>query len=233
MSYKEFDLPEIGVIKVYKRSTAKSIRLSVTSIGEIKVSIPKWVAYQVGLKFVVDKKQWLQTKKVSSKLLHHNQRIGKSHRLLFISSSENKITTRVTDTEVRISRPDTYSDSDSVLQKKALEACKKALKKESSVLLTIRTKTLAIQNGFKYKNIAIKHLKSRWGSCNQDKEIVFNSFLIQLPWDLIDYVILHELTHTMIMKHGSEFWHELQKYVPDLPERRKRMRLYQPTIITE
>jgi len=53
---------------------------------------------------------------------------------------------------------------------------------------------------------------------------------MQLPWELIDYVILHELTHTEYMHHGPDFWQALEKVRPQAKQFRREIRKFRPTI---
>ena len=54
---------------------------------------------------------------------------------------------------------------------------------------------------------------------------------MQLPWELIDYVILHELTHTVVLRHGPDFWSALARVDSKVDNHRKAIRAYQPTLI--
>jgi len=118
-------------------------------------------------------------------------------------------------------------------QKLIHSASIRALKQESNKLVLIRLNQLAKQHGFTYRSARIKQLKSRWGSCGPQKDIIINCFLIQLPWDLIDYVLLHELMHTRIMAHGPRFWDELDKYIINLKDKRRRIRVQQPSLMPQ
>jgi len=53
---------------------------------------------------------------------------------------------------------------------------------------------------------------------------------MQLPWHLIDYVLLHELTHTKVMRHGAPFWKELERHVPRARALRKEIGSYHPIL---
>jgi len=97
-------------------------------------------------------------------------------------------------------------------------------------LLPQRLDQLAAQNGLNYSSVAIRQLKSRWGSCSSAKHITLNLFLMQLPWHLIDYVLLHELTHTKVLRHGPPFWEELEKHAPGARKLRREISAYQPII---
>jgi len=81
-------------------------------------------------------------------------------------------------------------------------------------------------------NIKIKYLKSKWGSCNGDGEIVLNVRLIQLPAKLMEYVVVHELCHLKNLNHSENFWQSVQKIFPDYQNLRKELREYEYLILT-
>ncbi|MGH8882313.1 MAG: M48 metallopeptidase family protein [Stackebrandtia sp.] len=54
---------------------------------------------------------------------------------------------------------------------------------------------------------------SRWGSCTpDDKTIRLSSRLATMPGWVIDYVLLHELAHLIVPRHGKEFWRLVERY---------------------
>jgi predicted metal-dependent hydrolase len=112
----------------------------------------------------------------------------------------------------------------------ASKASIRALRSQAATLLPQRLEQLATKHDFSYTSVAIKQLKSRWGSCDQNGNITLNLFLMQLPWDCIDYVLLHELLHTRIMQHGPVFWGALTEVLPNHKELRRTIRGYQPVL---
>lgn len=73
--------------------------------------------------------------------------------------------------------------------------------------------------------IIIKKYKGRWGSCfYKDNKITFNLSLIHLEKELIDYVIVHELSHFIEANHSPRFYQEVKKRMPDYKERQKRLK---------
>ncbi|MDR1331017.1 MAG: M48 family metallopeptidase, partial [Tannerella sp.] len=83
---------------------------------------------------------------------------------------------------------------------------KKALRHEATRVLPPRLATLAAQHGFRYAEVTIRDVKTRWGSCSTAKNISLSLSLLLLPAHLIDYVMLHELCHTVEMNHSTRFW---------------------------
>jgi predicted metal-dependent hydrolase len=53
---------------------------------------------------------------------------------------------------------------------------------------------------------------------------------MQLPWDLIDYVLLHELVHTEHLHHGAGFWQRFDQVLPGAKQKRKALRAYKPSV---
>lgn len=234
MSTKSVIVPTIGEVTFYKRRGAKTIKLSITHSGTVRVSLPPWAPYRLGLQFVTDKQAWILSQRPQSALLADKSRIGKSHHIVFVqTSSIAKPSSRLVGNEIRISLPPAMISGDLAAQIMIRKACIRALKREAKQLLPLRLEQLASKHNFHYSKVGIKELRSRWGSCNQQRAIVLNCYLMQLPWQLIDYVLLHELLHTRILAHGKPFWHELATYVPDLANVRKTMRATQPTLLAQ
>jgi predicted metal-dependent hydrolase len=231
MAFKQFVLDDGTAITIYKRKSSRSLRLSITSNGIIRVSIPMWVSYSQGLSFAQSRKEWIHSQRTVEKLINPGAAIGKAHHILFQSDPGiTKPTTRVRNNEVVIIYPTGLGLDDPLVQTAARTAGIRALRTQASLLLPQRLSTLAIKYGFNYKSVTIKQLKGRWGSCDQEQNIVLNLFLMQLPWDCIDYVLLHELTHTKVLHHGPDFWRVMNSLIPNVRNYRKVMKNYRPIL---
>lgn len=68
-----------------------------------------------------------------------------------------------------------------------------------------RLNQLATSHGFEYRKVTLRKAKSRWGSCSSRNDISLNIMLMQLPHHLIDFVLLHELCHTIHHNHSPQF----------------------------
>lgn len=100
---------------------------------------------------------------------------------------------------------DTRFESEAV-QKLLKDMLEKALRHEAKRLLPERLLALAKHFGFTCTGVKIFNSKTRWGSCSTRKSINLSLSLMLLPWHLIDYVLLHELCHTIEMNHSDRFW---------------------------
>lgn len=81
--------------------------------------------------------------------------------------------------------------------------------------------------GAPYPEIAIRVMKTRWGSCNSHGRIALNLKLIQVPKQYIDYVVMHELCHLLERNHSGRFRELLDRAMPDWRERKSRLDEYE------
>ena len=234
MAFKRFLLANNQPVNIYKRRTNRSLRLSVNANGDIRVSIPLWASYSAGLAFAQSRQAWITSQIQPTTILTTGLPIGKAHHLrIYGSPTSTKVRSRVLGTEIVVSHPATLDPSTPIVQQSAEAACVRALRREAESLLPQRLATLATTHGFSYKSVAIKRLKSRWGSCDQHTNIILNLFLMQLPWDCIDYVLLHELTHTNVLHHGPDFWSAMVPVLPKVGQLRKAMHAYRPVLCVQ
>lgn len=233
MASKVIDMPGIGPVTFQKTSRSRSIRLSVSNRG-VRVSLPRWTPYMAAMLFVQQHTDWIRQElaKQTPISLMQGDKIGKLHTLQFEQIPErSERRSRVTSTKLIIQHHPSEILSSPPVQARAEKAALRALKKEASVVLPARLKTLAEKNGIVPGKITVKQLKRRWGSCDTNKNIVLNVFLMQLSWQQIDYVICHELSHTRHMNHGAAFWEEVEHMLPDARIIAKRVRHIQPALV--
>ena len=232
MAFKTFDVPELGAVTVYKRRGSRSLRLSVQLDGTLRVTIPAWAPYASGVTFVRSRADWIRSQTFArTDFLIQGQQIGKAHRLAFVrDTGSQKVTTRIAGTQILVRVPSSFSSETLDVQKAAKSASVRALRLQAEAMLPGRLRQLAERHDFQYKSVSVRQLKSRWGSCDQSGNITLSLYLMQLPWDLIDYVLLHELTHTRVMRHGPVFWNAMERIAPNTKALRKAIRQHRPAL---
>lgn len=228
---KQVTIPDIGEVQLQKHAKSQSIRISIKSDGKILVTMPRWAPYSAGVAFVRSKRSWILANQEPVTHIINGQAIGKFHHIYFRASSQiDSPTTRQKGSELWVTYPDGMDIGSTVVQKAAQTIAKRALRNQAENLLPKRLADLAQKHNFSYNSITIRQLKARWGSCSSKQDITLNFFLMQLPWDLIDYVLLHELTHTKAMHHGPEFWAIFDEALPGAKQKRKELKAYKPAI---
>ncbi len=98
------------------------------------------------------------------------------------------------------------------------------LRREALALFTQRLDHFAPQLGVRHTRVALSNAGTRWGSARADGAIRLHWRLVQLPPALIDYVVVHELSHLREMNHSPAFWRVVESVLPDQDERRRALR---------
>jgi predicted metal-dependent hydrolase len=96
--------------------------------------------------------------------------------------------------------------------KKQPELSVEHLRQQAALFLPKELERLAKEHGFKYSSVKIQKSKTRWGSCSSKATVNLSLYLMLLPPHLIEYVLLHELCHTLQMNHSPAFWALLDKH---------------------
>lgn len=229
MATKIVVIPGIGEVVLAKRRGTRNLRLSINAQGKIRVGLPTWAPYRLGVEFAASRKDWIAKQLAGRQpvTFANGIRFGKAHSLrLIIDPSRSRASSRLRESEVVVISP--WPADHPGTQAKIVAACEKALAKEAAQLLPRRVAALADEHGYIYKEVKIRKLSSRWGSCSSDGTVTLNSYLMQLPWHLIDYVILHELAHTKHLNHSSDFWSSLTTTLPEAKQLRKEIKTFRP-----
>jgi len=81
--------------------------------------------------------------------------------------------------------------------------------------ITPRVSKWSKHTGLSYNQLKFQKLEKRWGSCTNTDNILINYLAIKLPFTLIDYLIVHELCHTIEKNHSKKFFSILSKHLPN------------------
>ncbi len=81
--------------------------------------------------------------------------------------------------------------------------------------LAPRVATLGSGMGVHYSQISVRRQRSRWGSCSARGTISLNCCLLFQRPEVVDYLIVHELTHVKHMNHSARFWQAVERHCPD------------------
>ena len=98
------------------------------------------------------------------------------------------------------------------------------LKKRAKEYLPQRTEYYAKLMNVEYTGVKITSAKTRYGSCSPKNSICYSFYLMLKPLYAVDYVIVHELAHTVHHDHSRKFYELIEKYMPDYKERIKELK---------
>ena len=206
-------------IKFKKSLKAKNISICVKPFNGVEVTVPNYLSYSLAEDFVLKKINWIkrnQFKMVQKEKLHtifdSSTKFNTRNHLISIKQSLNKkYSAKNIKDNVIIIIPKNKNILSSESQIFIRNIIIQTWRKEANHFLPQRIKKLANKYNFKYQKISIRNTKSRWGSCSYYNNISLSLHLMRITNKLIDYVILHELTHTIVKNHSNVFWETLEK----------------------
>lgn len=211
---KQIDVEGIGIISLKKTANAKRLAIRIAPNKHPYVTIPPNYTFEQAIDFVKTKKEWILKglKKVKAFEKKKNiytestPNITKSHSLVLKQHTLSNIRLQVGNKMILVSYPASLQPENEQIQKAIDDGILIALKNEANRYLPIRTAQLAKLHNLKFSKITLRNTKTRWGSCSGTNSISLSIQLMRLPEHLIDYVILHELAHTIHKNHGPGFW---------------------------
>ena len=223
---------EFGEIVVKKRSLAKTVSLKIAPDGRIQITMPPYAPLLAAKTLIKTSRKQIRelVSQYREKLSYtENQQIGKSHNLL-IQTTTKPSSVKIVGTQILTEINEAESVESAANQQLIRSKILIALRKEAKSYLPRRLSFLAEEHGFSFARSKITHSSSRWGSCSSSGTISLNIGMMNLPFELIDYVIIHELCHTRHMNHSTKFWDEVYKFDPQYKMHRNELKKYSPHI---
>lgn len=210
------------------RKAMKTCRLKVYPSQEIVLALPQTVPTAWAESFLEEKGAWIEAKleifrKTAGYAATEQIKDGFSVRFL----GEDMLFT-VTECE----KETVYLDGRTICiccrdvqdQEKIQKLFENWWRRQAKTILQERTEywyPVIKKYGIPMPQIAVRKLKTLWGSCSVNRGVVtFNFYLIKARIPYIDYVILHELTHFLYPNHSKEFYRFLSNYMPDWKDRK-------------
>lgn len=210
---------EIGEIRFIRKLKVRNMKISLKPFRGVLVTMPQYVSYEAAGKFVESKIGWIR--KQQEKMINYERKVTlftkdtafrtKDHVLSIGTHEKPTIQTIIKNRVIHIRHPDFAKVTDPRIQKAIRKGIVAALQMEANQHLPPMTERLARQFGFSYVQVSFRDNKSRWGSCSPDNRISLNIHLMRLPERLQEYIVLHELCHTVHKHHQKSFWQLLDK----------------------
>jgi predicted metal-dependent hydrolase len=223
--------PEFGKITIRRSANASQVKLRVASDGKLRASLPLYAPLFLVKRLVKSSRAEIRDllkRSDSGTKYEPGMEVGKSHTLIVKPTATTKVTRSKNQIIVHLAEQDSLDDPEVVRLIKDMVI--KVLRREAKGFLPRRVKYIADKYGFEYQTIRFSHASSRWGSCSSKGTLSLNIALMKLPFELIDYVLVHELAHTKQMNHSPEFWAIVEAILPDYKELRKVIKTQTPSV---
>lgn len=198
------------------RSDRKTLSIEVHH-QKVKVRAPKKAPDDWIETFVYQKAQWIarklveQAEKNETRLkLQTGEPISFMGKALTVRLSHRANKIAVTEQELLITSKDLSSES----IRKQLD---RWLLNQAKELLPQKVYAWADIMGLKRKlsGVRFRKTKTQWGHCTRHGMVQLNQLILLTPLYVIDYLIIHELSHLKHLNHSKRFWALVEKYCPD------------------
>lgn len=116
--------------------------------------------------------------------------------------------------------PNTVSLKSTNLEQQ-IKQLKQWIRRQAKEVFATKLKHWAQQTGLNYRKLNVRSQKSRWGSCSSTGTISLNDQLLFMPMSVLDYIIVHELCHTVEANHSAHFWALVKRHCPDYQQQER------------
>ena len=234
MPLKEVFVEHIGAVTISRNRQSVRFKIAVRHDGKVRVTIPWLASFLSGEKFLAQHLQWIADtrEKMAKKPVAANS-IQPGHLLSTRNYQYHVCSADIPQLRIRYAREEKqvffeYPVNQSIesieLQNRLKAMIEHVLRFDARKYLPGRIAELAKTLGYAYQKVTIKNNKTNWGSCSGLKNINLNLHLMRLNDRLIDYVIVHELVHTVIPNHGPHFKTKVKSYFPDMGDLDKELK---------
>lgn len=206
------ELNVFGKVEFVRSNRAHRITVKILSDG-LRVSLPYLSSEIEATRFILNnqnvilsKQARIRAKRVNTLVTPEKEISTRTFTIKLKFADRSDVFFSLKDGLLFIEVPEDADIGSSQVQEVCWNGINYFLKKEAKRILPEQVKKLADQYGFKYSSVKIQSSKTRWGSCSKTRNINLSFYLMLLPSHLADYVILHELCHTVEMNHGERFW---------------------------
>jgi predicted metal-dependent hydrolase len=215
---KKEHIDGIGEVTFVKTKRTKNLRISMCPYKGVRVSVPYLMSFRKAFSFVIEKQDWIhkhlpemERKLEGQTVFDENTDFNTYRRKLVIIIKPNIKAPRakLLKEKILVEFPESLDIYTEQYQDFIRTIIEETWRKEAKELLPIRTSELATKFNLSYEKVSVKNTKSRWGSCSHQNNISLSLHLMRLPKELRDYVILHELAHTVEKNHQPPFWNFL------------------------
>ena len=211
-------------IEIIYSKKRKTVSIQVNPFG-IKVRSNYWLTIYEIKQFLLKNKLWIKKKvneqksKVKNKLdlINNQEMLLGGKRFILKITSDIKPEPKIENNLLCLSNHIDILKSFGTLR----EQLQIIVKEYAYNLLLEKTKSFSLIMSVNPVSIKIKDYRSRWGSCSYKGDISYNWKIIFAPIEVIDYLIIHELSHLIFFNHSKEFWLKVEEFQPNFKNYRK------------
>ena len=194
------------------RSKRKTLSLQINQDAELIIRAPQRISDKDIQAFITEKSHWIEKKQQQVKsLISQKYHFEEGEMLLYLGNnypltiSRNRGTLSFNGKAFELGVD--YDEASTVF--------KEWYKQKFREIALPRIDYFANRHNLQFNDVRLKAQKTLWGSCSSNNNLNFNYCLMMAPMSVIDYVIVHELSHTAHKNHSSDFWGLVESILPE------------------
>lgn len=202
--------PLLGPIEIERVKRARNIRISVRR-GRVRVAYPWFSSRERALQFLDTKIDWARATLEKQQHSEAERTIRppfrtRRHELRVVPDEKaQSATVRITSDAITLRLPATTDIADAEIQELLNKGVTEALRREAREFLPQMVEVASRRTGLGYRSVTVRATRSKWGSCSSRNDLSLSVYLMLLPDHLIEYIIIHELCHTVHRNHSAAF----------------------------
>lgn len=207
------------------RTNRRSLSLTIAKDGKLVVRAPKRLSMDYIYSFIKQKEKWILNKQreiLDSK--QNNKELINYNKFLFCGKEYEKIEINKLK-DIEISNDNIFVPANIDNQKLTILMLKWYSKVTKDIIRARFPYFLNLMQ-VEYGVIKIDNSRAKWGSCDSKGNLKFNLRLAMLPHKVIDYIVIHELSHLIEFNHSKNFYKIIESVMPDYKKYRAQLKDY-------
>jgi hypothetical protein len=205
--------PQEPAVEFVRVRRARRYILRLRPDGTLRITVPRGGSRAEALRFAEQHRRWIEQQRLRVRTEQTPEAWGHGTPILVRGTAFAIVVAADGRSATYAGRVVNIADASNV--RAAVEADLKALARAE---LVPRLMELARRHGVSVDRVLIRNQRSRWGSCSPSGVIALNFRLVQMPPDICEYVLLHELTHRRQQNHSRRFWQLVEAACPRFRE---------------
>lgn len=217
-SAKDLSMP----LTVRKSVRARNVIFRMIPDKGLEVVIPPWVGRDEVPLYVERRREWIEMtgEKMRRKGLSLEPRpLVLPDEITFLASGRHYVIVRRRggqgSLKVRRNVDRLHLSGSSWTDEQELTALRRYVAREAKAFLIPELRKVSRELNLPFEKVAVRSQRKRWGSCSSKGNININCKLMFLPFDLVRYLFMHELCHTIHLNHSQKYWRLLATLQPD------------------
>lgn len=205
-----------------RSSRRRTVQITVERDGGLMITAPPDCPTETIAELVREKRFWIYTKLAEKEALQHPTPkksfvtgegfpyLGRRYRLLLVD--EQDVPLKLEHGRFKLLRTEAENGREHFI---------KWYRKTGRLWLKKRVPRFNKRIGVEARDLRVRDLGYRWGSCSANGGVNFHWATLLFPPSIVDYVIVHELVHLKVRHHTPEFWQRVERAMPDYERRKK------------